>query len=125
LEKSPVLAHSVRTFPAYMPVLHAWQIPPPVMGSMILAASPTRMMLSSIAESSPGQVETNPPMISRICPFLNLGSLAMNLSRYILASALPLQSWPATPIPTLATPLPLGKIQTYPPGATDPMTNSQ
>ena len=81
MEKSPVLAHSVRTFPAYIPVLQAWQMPPPVMGSMILAASPTRMMLSSTAQSSPGQVDTKPPMISRIWPLLRRGSSAMNLSR--------------------------------------------
>jgi len=102
------------TFPAMTPALMELIMPPPVRGSDWWAASPTSIIPSEVMLFIVAEVGIPPDTISRTLASGIL--LSRKLSRR--RSGRPgLDRDPCSPIPTLARPLPLGKIQMYPPGA--------
>ncbi len=86
-------------------------MPPPVMGLIIRAASPTSRRLSMATESRGAHTDTAPETASRGCPFFRRGSLAIHLSKYSFTSPGFFSLVSRTPSPTLAVFSSLGNIQ--------------
>src|SRR3989475_11582767 len=79
--KSPVSLHLERTFPTIMPASMPFPIPPPVIGSLIRAASPTRAMPLATAFLIGGALETPPVTMSSGCACAIRGSCSIQRSK--------------------------------------------